>query len=142
MGTDAREFARRYEDAYNRHDLGALGELCTEDLVEENPLGTLNGREAVLADMANLWDAYPDARVTFTNVIGDGDSYSIEWAFVGTGSGSRALMGTTMRVSGIILDLRGVSVGEFCDGRMRSIRQYYNVPTAVIAARAAAQDSR
>lgn len=137
--TDVREFARRYEDAYNRHDLEAIREMCTEDLTEENPVGTLVGRDAVLADMANFWGAYPDARVRFTNVIGDGDAYSLEWAFLGTGSGPRTLMGTTMSVSGIILDFRGVSVGEFRDGQMCSMRQYYNVPTAVAAARAAAQ---
>lgn len=48
-------FAKQYQDAYNKKDLKALEELYTKDAIEINIDGTvINGNGAIMASMADV----------------------------------------------------------------------------------------
>jgi hypothetical protein len=82
MKTPAQAFADRYAASYNAHDAAALRTRYTDDSVETNPLGTLTGLDAIIADTVDMWHAYSDAHITFV------DAFARHTATVGNPAGA------------------------------------------------------
>jgi predicted ester cyclase len=82
--TDARQVAAEFVEAFNAHDEARLRSLNAENAVFEAPGEIhLEGRDAT-TDYAMGWlNAFPDARLTVTNEVGNGDWIAQEFTFEG-----------------------------------------------------------
>ena len=80
--SDAESLVRRHDEAWNSQDVGALAELYTEDVVFQNHTAgeePVEGREAVLAHIAAIFERWPDMRFTSRRLyLADGFCTS-EW---------------------------------------------------------------
>ena len=82
---DARQLGAKFVDAFNAHDEARIRELNGENVVFEAPGEIrLEGRDAA-TEYAMAWlRAFPDARLTVTNELADGDWVAQEFTFEGT----------------------------------------------------------
>ena len=95
-GSDARshadliELLDRFADAWNRHDLDALMSMMTDDCVFEASAGPQvdgqrsEGKEAVRAAYAAVFEAFPDAHWANPRHFIAGNRGVSEWTFTGT----------------------------------------------------------
>jgi steroid delta-isomerase-like uncharacterized protein len=87
----------RFAEAWNRHDLDALMSMMTDDCVFEASAGPQvcgersEGRDAVRAAFAAVFEAFPDARWANPRhfVSRDGGRAVSEWTFTGTNRDGR-----------------------------------------------------
>ena len=93
---DAAELLERFADAWNRHDLDALMSMMTDDCVFEASAGPQangqrhEGRAAVRAAFAAVFELFPDARWENPRHVISGNRAVSEWTFTGTqGDGKR-----------------------------------------------------
>jgi len=93
---DAAELLDRFADAWNRHDLDALMSMMTDDCVFEASAGPQangqrhEGRAAVRAAFAAVFELFPDARWENPRHVISGNRAVSEWTFTGTqGDGKR-----------------------------------------------------
>ena len=67
MSEQTRSLIERHDDAWNTHDVGALADLYTEDVVFQNHTAgeqPVKGRDAVLEHVAGIFERWPDLRFT------------------------------------------------------------------------------
>ena len=86
MDDEARDTIERFHDALNRRDLGALGDLITDDCVFETtspaPDGTRHaGRQAVLAAFGVFFTESPAAHFEVEEMFGAGDRVVVRWLY-------------------------------------------------------------
>jgi taurine dehydrogenase small subunit len=87
---DAAELLDRFADAWNRHDLDALMSMMTDDCVFEASAGPQangqrhEGRAAVRAAFAAVFELFPDARWENPRHVISGNRAVSEWTFTGT----------------------------------------------------------
>jgi steroid delta-isomerase-like uncharacterized protein len=87
---DAAELLDRFADAWNRHDLDALMSMMTDDCVFEASAGPQahgqrhEGRVAVRAAFAAVFELFPDARWANPRHVISGNRAVSEWMFTGT----------------------------------------------------------
>ena len=80
----------RFADAWNRHDLDALMSMMTDDCVFEPSAGPevngqrYEGREAVRAGYAAVFETFPDAHWGNARHFIAGTRAVSEWTFTGT----------------------------------------------------------
>ena len=80
----------RFADAWNRHDLAALMSMMTDDCVFDASAGPQvhgqrsEGKPAVRAAYAAVFDAFPDARWVNPRHFVAGSRGVSEWTFTGT----------------------------------------------------------
>ena len=80
----------RFADAWNRHDLEALMSMMTDDCVFEASAGPQvagqrsEGREAVRAAFAAVFETFPDAHWGNARHFIAGNRAVSEWTFTGT----------------------------------------------------------
>ncbi|HLH24326.1 MAG TPA: ester cyclase [Chloroflexota bacterium] len=86
MAEDAKTVVRRFMDeVWNHQNPGAGAEILAEDVRWYNPsLGDRQGREAVLAAIAEMRAAYPDLALTVKTMLAEGDQVVTYWAATGT----------------------------------------------------------
>jgi ketosteroid isomerase-like protein len=77
---------QRFHDAFNRHDLGALAAMLTEDCVFENtfppPDGTrYEGAKAVRASFAEFFATSPQAHFAMEEMFAAGDRVVMRWVY-------------------------------------------------------------
>src|SRR3954451_20052200 len=103
-------------EALNGHDLGQLRSLLAEEVVEHVvPIGTYDGRQAVLAYHERMFAAAPDLRVEVTDVAAAGDVVLAAWEFSATFEG--APLGG-LRPNGRRVTLAGASTQVVREGRV------------------------
>lgn len=80
----------RFADAWNRHDLDALMSMMTDDCVFEASAGPeisgrrSDGKQAVRAAYAAVFEAFPDAQWNIPRHFIAGNRAVSEWTFTGT----------------------------------------------------------
>jgi steroid delta-isomerase-like uncharacterized protein len=96
-GSDAEllELLDRFADAWNRHDLDALMLMMSDDCVFEASAGPevdgqrSQGKKAVRAAYAAVFEAFPDAHWANARHVIVGDRGVSEWTFTGTQKGGK-----------------------------------------------------
>jgi steroid delta-isomerase-like uncharacterized protein len=89
-GTDLFKLLDLFADAWNRHDLDALMSMMTDDCVFEASAGSevdgqrSEGKQAVRAAYAAVFEAFPDAHWASAKHFVAGNRGVSEWTFTGT----------------------------------------------------------
>ena len=111
--------------AWNSHDTERLVSLFTDDCVyEELGLGvTKRGKEEFRAFIDHFFTSFPDTKFEMKSSFVSGDWYCGEWVWTGTHTSDVPGLPATGRRFAI----RGVSVGEFRDGKVKRHSDYYNM---------------
>ena len=82
---DAKAILQRiFDEIINEGRLEATDELFTDDYVDHGPMGTMQGRDAFKAMVAQWRSAVPDVHCTIENVVSDGDL--VGWLVRATGT--------------------------------------------------------
>jgi ketosteroid isomerase-like protein len=106
------ELLRGFLDAFNRHDLDAIMDYFADDCVLYMPRGAAprgdryRGKDEVRAGLAKRFEGIPDVHYGADRHWACGDVGVSEWTLTGTS------------VSGERLEVRGVDLLEFADGKI------------------------
>jgi steroid delta-isomerase-like uncharacterized protein len=99
---------RIYEEMFIKRNMHIVDELVAADYVDHNaPPGLPRGREGLKQQATLYLTAFPDMRMTFEDMIAEGDKVITRWAVKGTHKGD--LMGIPatnkqVAISGIAID--------------------------------------
>ena len=127
---EIRQKNAQFVEAFNRHDLEAIGSMYSEDATRSLPrLPELaKGVEAVKGTYKTTFGGFPDVTIDFVTEVIEGDYNVIEWVMSGThtgvlGGGPQPIppTGKSLRVNGLCI----IKVGP--DGKITEDRQYYDM---------------
>lgn len=75
-----KEIARRFgEEVYGKHRLEVANELCTGDYVMHDPIVGTGGIDLLKSQMKEMFEAFPDFKPEFYEMLEDGDLVSVHW---------------------------------------------------------------
>jgi steroid delta-isomerase-like uncharacterized protein len=121
------EVARRYDDAFNTHDVEARKANQTPDIEVVMPGGmTLSGPEQVAAVVGIFWEALPDGQISYENQFGAGDTVVTQGALTGTHSGTFRSPQGDIPATGNRIQLRYANVRRIRDGKVASEHLYFD----------------
>jgi steroid delta-isomerase-like uncharacterized protein len=125
----AREFAERYSEVWSSHDADKIEPLVTEDIVWLDPAlpEPARGVEEVKEFMRTSWAAFPDLRFTPGPMWLDPHEDSMTWAWRMEGTNSGPLEPPGFAPTGRRIDIDGIDVWDFADGRIERYRAYYDM---------------
>lgn len=89
--SDLRQLTQEYIDAFDDHDLDAVGTMLHDDFVLEDPAGRFAGKAAVLNYIAGIFRAEPALRFAGRSIFVDGTVSLIEFTLT---LSSKVLVGT------------------------------------------------
>ncbi len=78
---------RQYIDAWNRHDVTTLDIFYDDTVVQESPLGALQGKDAVMTRWQALLHTFPDLSMDCRHQFAAGSHGVLEWTIKGTQQG-------------------------------------------------------
>lgn len=124
---DARQLGAKFVDAFNAHDEARIRELNGENVVFEAPGEIrLEGRDAA-TEYAMAWlRAFPDARLTVTNELADGDWVAQEFTFEGTHEDRLSSPSGDIPATHKRLDGRGVQIFKVEGEVVTETRLYFD----------------
>lgn len=116
---------RKLLEAVAGRDLDAMRAMWHDNVVDDFvALGMFEGKDAVGAFFSELFTAVPDMQFTINRIVGGDDRIAVgEWSITGTFNGG-PFQG--LDPTGRHVDLRGVDVMEFEEGRLRRNTIYYD----------------
>ena len=121
-----RGWVRRFLDAWHSHEPERLAELCTDDVLWQDPFihpgGVAHGKDELRRWLASIYRAMPDVRFEVEGaplVSLDGTTIAAVWR--GTGTVSGPLDPPGFAPTGQRAELRGVDVHSFRDGKLASV---------------------
>jgi steroid delta-isomerase-like uncharacterized protein len=125
----AREFAERYVEAWNSHDADRIEPLVIRDVVWLDPAlpEPARGVDEVKDLMRSAWVAFPDLRFTPGPLWLDPHEDSMCWAWRMEGTHDGPLDPPGFAPTGRRIDVDGIDVWDFEDGRIRRYRAYYDL---------------
>lgn len=121
------KIAEIWMNAMNRHDLEKMESLYAEDVVGDEVAEpeVIVGKEKLTEAYKELFQAFPDCKVTITNRIAGADHVLLEIIWEGTNKGEfRGTPATDKRVK-----LRIAYIFRIRDGKIHEIREYYDAAT-------------
>lgn len=134
------DWAARWLEAWNTHDLDALTELVTDDVVWDDPAmfgETVHGRAEFRAFTETFFRGLPDVRFEATGpfyLATEGMGLAVPWRMTGTLTGELAWWGKryganppAFAPTGRRCDLEGVDVYEFRDGLLSRWAIHYDL---------------
>ena len=124
---ELRERVRSTIDAWNAHDAAAVVGTMTDDVVYLN-LGIgqrMDGTAAVREYIDSMATTSSDYRFELGAVLGDGESFAVEWTLSGTNDGAGVRTG--LPATGQRFTIPGVTVGRMRDGKVAEGRVYWNM---------------
>jgi steroid delta-isomerase-like uncharacterized protein len=127
---DLAQFCARYLAAWNGHDVAAIADLVTDDIVWQDPAlpATARGVPAVQEFMRAAWVTFPDLRFDETDdphCTFDGERVAWRWRMRGTMTGPIEPPG--FAPTGRTMEVEGVDVWRMRDGRIARYRAYYDL---------------
>ena len=109
-----------------------LGSLLAADVVHVDPVGRHEGREAVVAYLEEAFSAWSDIATTISLVIEQGDTTVVEYEVRATHTEAFTLGdGTVVPATGKTQELPCVSIIQVKDGKIRNIRDYFDIMTTL-----------
>jgi len=125
-----RSFEERWLDGWNSHDADALVELCSEDVLWDDPAlaEPVRGRMAVREFLRGVWAMFPDLEFTLPEpplIALDGPGAAQVWHMSGTMLGPDPWAG--FAPTGKRVELDGVDVYVFRDGLLAHYRGRYDL---------------
>jgi steroid delta-isomerase-like uncharacterized protein len=126
------DLAKKWTEAFNRHDARAVAAHYTQDCIAYDPFypEPLKGRAAVEKDAADFFRAFPDIRFEVINLFDKGDRAAGEVRMTGTNSGPLATPMGEVPATGKRVDLRGALVGRInAENLIVEERRYYDTGT-------------
>ncbi|AYG43690.1 nuclear transport factor 2 family protein [Pseudomonas sp. Leaf58] len=84
MTANAYDYAQRASNAFNRRDVEAMLALVGEDFIYLDSMGAQSGREAMRKREHSLFEAIPDAHVTFSPFMVCDDRLALTAVLTGT----------------------------------------------------------
>jgi steroid delta-isomerase-like uncharacterized protein len=114
-----------YTEAWNSHDTEKTVSFFTDDCVyEELGIGVIKrGKEELRAFINDFFAHFPDTNFELKSSFISGNWYAAEWVWTGTHKGDMAGLPAT----GKKFAIRGVSVGELKEGKIKRNSDYYNL---------------
>lgn len=121
------ELIRELYEVWNTKAVERVEEHFTEDAVYEDVAGGLvsRGWEEIKAMIAEVQRWSPDFHVEMTSVFVAGDRAVTEWRMTGTHQGDLEGLPAT----GKGFSLRGVSLLQFEEGKVKRVTDYYDMST-------------
>jgi steroid delta-isomerase-like uncharacterized protein len=126
---DAREFAGRWQTAWNSRRPDEVLALCTQDVAWEDPLteGRERGSAAVQRYLESMWGAFPDMELTWTEAplcSIEAGRIACRWRMTGTMLGSLEPQG--FAPTGRHLDAEGIDLFELREGLVGSYEGFFD----------------
>ena len=105
-----------HEKIWNERKLELCDTIYAEDFVRHlPPFPDIVGREALKASISDFLTAFPDFKVTFHEVIVEGDSGASRFTGTGTHTGHSSMLG--IPPTGKHIAFSGLSIAHFVDGK-------------------------
>ena len=124
---DPRQIGAKYGDAFNAHDEAAIRELNGENVVFDAPGDVhIEGRDAATEYAMSWLRAFPDARLTVTNELVDGNWVAQEFTFQGTHEETLSSPAGDIPATHNRLNGRGVQVFEVEGEVVTDTRLYFD----------------
>jgi steroid delta-isomerase-like uncharacterized protein len=134
MAESAEQIARKAIDCINAHDLGAYGELHSDDfeLTDTATGETFRGPDGSRKNMQGWFTPFPDANVEIVNLVAGDDWVAIEAVGRGTHTGPLATPGGDVPPTGKSITLPFCSTIRISDGKIVAGRDYYNLAAVMM----------
>ncbi len=106
------DLAKKWTDAFNKHDARAVAAYYTQDAIAYDPFypEPLKGRAAIEKDAADFFRGFSDIRFEVISIFEKGDRASAEIKMTGTNNGPLATPMGEVPATGKRVDLRGASI--------------------------------
>ncbi|ROL69879.1 ketosteroid isomerase [Pseudomonas chlororaphis] len=116
MTTGPNDYAERAARAFNRRDVESMLSLVCEDLIYLDGMGMQRGRESMRKRETALFEAFPDAEVTFTPFIVADDRLALTAMLTGTFAAPLVLPGRVILPHGQPITVHYSAHFTFRDG--------------------------
>jgi steroid delta-isomerase-like uncharacterized protein len=117
--------------AYNDKDWNRFRDCLTPDVVYDE-VGTqrqAKGVEDVLSTCKGWANAIPDSRALLRSEMATGNTALLEMTWSGTHKGPLKIEGREIPATGKKIELRACQVVEVADGKIKSMRHYFDSAT-------------
>jgi steroid delta-isomerase-like uncharacterized protein len=116
-------------ESFNAGDWDRLRATLADDAVYEEPATqrTSRGAEDILSVNRGWKEAFPDARGTIVSAHGDGEHATVEIVWEGTHSGTLSMPMGDLSATGRRISIRAAQVGDVRDGKVTSLRHYFDL---------------
>ncbi len=105
---------RLIDEAWNKGNLKVVDELCTSDIMNNDPMNPVRGIEATKGLVRKYRTAFPDCRLDIDEIISTGDKVVTRWRYSGTQNGPlEGIQPTGRRVNGT-----GLTIYHFMGDRI------------------------
>lgn len=102
---EAREVVQGKYAATNDQNPERMRSYYSPQVVKEVPGGLLRGSDAIVAFVATFWEAFPNLKLTITNVVEEGSEVAIRVRMTGTHLGTLHSPGGDIPATGREVDL-------------------------------------
>jgi len=100
---------------WNNADMDACDRVYSVDYVEYDPLeGEIVGIDAFKERVRAVHEQYSSVNLSFNEIFVKGDKFAVPWTMKET------------HISGVEMEIPGVSVGHFVDGKIAKVTYYYD----------------
>jgi steroid delta-isomerase-like uncharacterized protein len=128
----ARDFADRWQKAWNSRDPDQVTALCTEDVIWDDPMTERpeRGRQAVAGYLRNVWRAFPNLEFSWPEgpyASFQGIKLALHWRLTGAMLGPMDPPG--FAPTGRRIDLEGVDLLEIRDGLCYAYQGFFDRQT-------------
>ena len=128
LGGENEKVVRYLVDAINRHDVEAVLDLCTDDVVVIYSNLRRLYKEEYGTDLAHEWETIPDTSLQIMSLISNGDIVVLEWYWKGTRTGEYHGRPATNKM----YEAPGVFIIELEKGKIKLVKYYWNPALARI----------
>jgi len=111
---------RRFVEEWNKGKAAAMAvidELCATDLVFHSGTGEdIRGLKSFKQSMSEVFSAFPDAHLTFDDMVVEGDKAVTRWTFTGTQKGElRGIPPTNKKVTFWAIEIDRIAGGKLVE---------------------------
>jgi steroid delta-isomerase-like uncharacterized protein len=128
MGQDNARIARSVHDAWNAREFDRLADLMAPDgeILLVGSGTSFRGADGA-REFARMWaDGFPDGQVQIKKAFAEGENVTVEYTGRGTHTGTLNSPAGELPATGRSVTLELCDVFEIRDGKIRSLRSYFD----------------